>query len=209
MLTTLVVGIIIITGFVGFVFYKENSSLNSLSGQNDNLAQQVAVLEQRTVQVVTVTNTVNEVMVTTSISTETDFVTDTIYSTVTTTSDVYPPTSSNFVLTYVSGNSTETFPSCGQWTVAVDVTYEIHQPVPSNIIQWAEFPSGVLVQPSTQQMFTDQAYLTVFSTYSGTSGVCGGGGISSVSAFVTNTNNIQLSPSTNVVVQGGKRSRQG
>lgn len=181
----------------------DHSNLSDLSQQNSVLQQQVSVLQQRTVQAVTLTNTVVSVQPTTITTTETGYVTNIVYSTVTTTSDVYPPSSSSYALTYVSGNSTETYPSCGAWTVAVDVTYEIHQPIPSNIIQWAEFPSGVLVQPSTQQMFTDQAYLTVYSTYSGNTGVCGGGGISSVSAFVTSTNDIQLSPTTNFVVQGG------
>lgn len=203
-LAILVVGIIIIVSFVGYAFYNSNSSLSSLSQQNSNLAQQVAVLQQRTVQVVTMTNTI--VSIETSTSTITETVTlppSTVYSTVTTTNNVYPPSSSSYPLTYVTGNSTETFPSCGAWTVAVDVTYEMHQQISSNIIQWAQFPSGQLVQPSTQQSFTNQAYLTVYSTYSGNVGVCGGGGITSLYAFITNSNDVQLSPSTYFIVQGG------
>jgi hypothetical protein len=204
---TIAVGIIII-GAVAYGIYSNNSGLSALSEQNTSLkgqmaslSQQVSVLEQRTVQVVTLTDTVISVETTTFVSTETMFVTNTVYSTVTTTSSVYPPSSSSYALTYVSGNSTETFPGCGLWTVAVDVTYEMHQSIPSDIIQWAKFPSGVLMQPTTQQTFISQAYLTIYSTYSGNTGVCGGGQVSSVSAVVTDTNDNQLSPSTYFIVQ--------
>jgi hypothetical protein len=209
-ISTVIVGVIIVGGIAGYAFYSDNNALASLSQQNNalsqqaaNLNQQVGVLEQRTVQVVTMTNTVISVETTTSISTETNYVTNTVYSTETTTSNVYPPSSSTYALTYVTGNSTETYPSCGGWTVAVDVTYEMHQQISSNIIQWAQFPSGQLMQPTTQTSFINQAYLTVYSTYSGNVGVCGGGGITNLYAFITDTNNNQLSPSTYFIVQGG------
>jgi hypothetical protein len=202
-LSTFVVGIIVVMAFVGYAFYTENNDLGSLSQQNSNLAQQVSVLQQRTVQVVTMTNTVVSVLTTTSTSTETNYVTDTVYSTLTTTSNVYPPSTSSYALTYVTGNATETYPSCGGWTVAVDVTYEMHQQVTSNIIQWAQFPSGQLIQPTSQTSFVNQAYLTVYSTYSGNVGVCGGGAVANLNAFVSDTNNNQLSPSTYFIVQGG------
>ena len=193
---------------VGQQVSNQNQQISNLNQQVSNgnqqvsdLNQQVSTLEQRTLTVVTMTNTIITVQTTTSVSTQTSYVTDTAYSTVTTTSSVYPPSSSSYALTYVSGNATETIPSCGAWTVAVDVTYEVHQPVSTNIIQWAEFPSGELVQPSTQSTYFDQAYLTIYSTYSGNSGICGGGQISSLSAFVSDTNNNQLSPSTYFIVQ--------
>ncbi len=209
-MSAVIVGVIIVGGIAGYAFYSDNNALTSLSQQNNalaqqvsNLNQQVSVLEQRTVQIVTMTNTIVSVETTTSVSTETNYVTNTIYSTVTTTSNVYPPSSSTYALTYVTGNSTETYPSCGAWTVAVDVTYEMHQQISANIIQWAQFPSGQLVQPNTQKSFVNQAYLTIYSTYSGNTGVCGGGGIANLNAFVTDTNNNQLSPSTYFIVQGG------
>jgi ribonucleotide reductase beta subunit family protein with ferritin-like domain len=200
-LATLVVGIIILVSFVGYAFYSGNSSLKALSQQNSNLAQQVAVLQQRTVQVVTLTNTVVSVQTSTSTSTETDFITSTVLSTVTTTSNVYPPSSSSYPLTYISGNATWTNPSCGSDVVTVDVTYEMHTQISSNIIQWVRFPSGQLVQPTSQKEFVNQAYLTVYSEYDYTSGVCGGGQITSLNAFVTDTSNNQLSPSTYFIVQ--------
>ena len=199
---TVVVGLLVF-GSIYYTYTQTSSKVSSLSAQNAALSQQVAVLEQRTVQVVTLTNTVVSVQTTTSTSTEVDYVTDTIYSTITTTNNVYPPTSSTYALTYVAGNATETYPSCGEWVVAVDVTYEMHEQISPNIIQWAEFSSGQLMQPNSQESFTDQAYLTIYSTYSGNVGVCGGGGVPNLNAFVTDTNNNQLSPSIYFVVQGG------
>jgi hypothetical protein len=209
-MAALVVGFIVVFGLVGYAFYRDNSNLVVLSQQNGELAQgianlnqQMGFLEQRTVQVVTVTNTVISAETLTSTSVQTDYVTNTVTSTVTTTSSIYPPTSSTYPLTYVTGNATETLPSCGGWVVAVSVTYELHQPVSSNIIQWAQFPSGQLIQPDagSQKSFVTQAYLTVYSTYSGNVGVCGGGVISSLHAFVSDTNGNQLSPSTYFIVQ--------
>ena len=209
-IAALIIGFVVIAGIAGYAFYSENNALSSLSQQNNalgqqatNLGQKLAVLQTRTVQVVTIVNTVISLQMTTSVSTETNYVTNVVYSTLTTTSNIYPPSGSTYVLTYVGGNSTETFPSCGAWVVAVDVTYQIHHQLPSNLIQWARFPSGQLMQPSTQKAFLNQAYLTIYSTYSGNAGVCGGGAISSLSAFVTDSNNNQLSPSVNFVVQGG------
>jgi hypothetical protein len=188
-----------------------NRQESTLASQNSDLANQIAglsqrvgVLEQHTVQVVTLTNTVISMRTTTSISTETIFVTNTIYSTVTTTSNVYPPSSSTYALTYVSGNATWSNTNCVAHLTA-DVTYEIHKQVSSNIIQWLRLPSGQLVQPGTQKVFTNQAYLTVFSQYDydrGPFGPCDAGGpIASLNAFVTDTNNNQLSPSTYFIVQ--------
>jgi len=211
-MAALVVGFVIVFGLVGYSFYRDNGTLVALSQQNDELAQgvanlnqQVGFLEQRTVQVVTLTSTVISVETLSTVSTQTDYVTNTVTSSVTTTSNVYPPTSSTYPLTYVAGNATETFPSCGAWVVAVSVTYELHQQVSPDIIQWAQFPSGQLIQPDagSQKSFLNQAYLTVYSTYSGNVGVCGGGGISSLHAFVSDTNGDQLSPSTYFIVQGG------
>ena len=89
--------------------------------------------------------------------------------------------------------------------LAADVTYEIHQQLPSNLIQWFVLPSGDLVQPATQSEFVSQAYLTVYSQYSyswGPLAACDDGGpIASLNVFVTNTNNVQLSPSTYFIVQ--------
>jgi len=203
-----IVGILVILAFVGYGYYSTSNSLNSLSEQNANLnqqlgslQQQVSIDEQKTVQVVTQTDTIVSVQTSISITTSTAY--DTLYSTVTTTSNVYPPSSSSYALTYVTGNATETYPSCGAWVVAVDVTYEMHQQISSNIIQWAQFPSGQLIQPDTQKSFISQAYITVYSTYSGNTGVCGGGAIPNLHAFITDTNNNQLSPSTFFIVQGG------
>ena len=211
MLSAVIVGVIVIMAFVGYAFYTENNSLNSLSQQNsslgqqnNNLAQQVSVLQQHTVQVVTMTNTIVSVETSITVSTTTHYITSTVYSTVTSTRSVFPPSSSSYALTYVTGNSTWTSPNCGSDVVTVDVTYELHQQLPSttNIIQWAQFPSGQLVQPSSQKEFISQAYLTIFSEYDYGSSTCGGGQITSLHAFVTDTNNNQLSPSTYFVVQG-------
>jgi hypothetical protein len=197
-LAILIVGIIIVVSFVGYAFYSSNNSLNSLSQQNNELAQQVSVLEQRTVQVVTMTNTVISQVTTTSTSTVTSVSTQ--FLTLTTTRSVYPPSNSTYSLTYVSGNSTISQPSCGSYVVSLDVTYEIHQQLPPNIIQWAVFPSGQLLQPSTQTVFTNQAYLSVLTTYDYSTGACSVGMIANLHGFVTDTNDNQLSPSTYFIV---------
>lgn len=98
-MATVIVGIIIVAGLVGYTFYTNSSSLSSLSGQNANLKQQlsgvsqqestlgqqvsnlnqqvstlnqqVSVLQQKTIQVVTVSNTVEVIETTTSTTTST------------------------------------------------------------------------------------------------------------------------------------------
>lgn len=91
-LATVVVGVIVVVGFVGYAFYSDNNGLSSLSRQNSDLAQQVSVLEQRTVQVATVVNTVISLETTTSVITVTRYPTGVGNST-TATSIVYPPVS--------------------------------------------------------------------------------------------------------------------
>lgn len=197
-LAAVAVGLVIL-GAVGFVAYADNNQFASLSQQNANLEQQVVVLEQRTAQVVTETDTVVSEVTTTSTSTVTSVSTQYV----TTTKNVYPPSNSTYALTYVSGNSTITQPTCGSYVVSLDVTYEIHQQLPPNIIQWAVFPSGQLMQPNSQKAFTNQAYVTVLTTYDYSTNACSVGMISSLHGFVTDTNNNQLSPSTYFIVQQG------
>jgi len=210
-LAALAVGFVIVFGLVGYAFYRDNNDLAALSQQNAQLGQsvaningQLAFLEQRTVQTVTLTNTVISAETLTSTSTQVSYVTDTVTSTATTTSDIYPPSGSTYQLTYVTGNATQTQAGiqCGYFVLAVDITYEMHQQVSSNVVQWAKFPSGLLMQPATQKVFPNQAYVTIDSTYSYGSGFCpNSGSISSVTIFVTDTNNNQLSPSTYFIVQ--------
>ncbi len=196
-IAVVIVGALIIVG-VGYTFYSTSNSFSSLSEQNSNLAQQVSILQQRTVQVVTLTNTVVSPVTTTSTSTA--FITNTVYSTVTTTSNVYPPSNSTYVLTYVDGNATNTEPSCGSFILSVFITYEIHQSLPSTLIVWTQFNNGILYQPTSQQVFPSQAYLTVQASYSYSSGRCGVGYPTSVTSWVTDSRNNMLSPTETFIV---------
>jgi len=202
-LATLVVGIIIVVAFVGYAFYSDNANLTSLSQQNSALGQQVAglnqqvsVLEQRTA--VTLTNTVIVPSISTSTTTQTT--TSVVYSTVTSTSDVYPPSNSTYPLTYIDGNATNTEPNCGSFILSVFITYEIHQTLPSTLIVWTQFDNGVLYQPTSQQIFPSQAYLTVQASYSYSSGRCGVGYPTSVTSWVTDSRNNMLTPTETFVV---------
>ena len=122
-------------------------------------------------------------------------------SLITTTKTLFPPSDSSYALTYVDGNATITEPSCGSFVVAVYVNYAAHSQVSSNsLIQWARFPSGQVMQPNTQKVFANQASMTVASTYDYSSGYCGVGVIQNLAAFVTDSGNNQLSPTTNFVV---------
>ncbi|MGD0477530.1 MAG: hypothetical protein ABSB29_05120 [Nitrososphaerales archaeon] len=226
-IATIAVGVIII-GAVAYGIYSTNSSLSALSGQNTSLKgqigslnqqlssanqqlssvnqqvstlnQQVSVLEQRTITVVTVSNTVVTLEVSTSVSTATSFVTNTLTSTVTTTSNVYPPSNSTYTLTYVDGNATNHEPSCGSFVLSVFITYELHKPLPSNLVVWAKFDNGVLYQPSSQQVYVNQAYVTVYASYSYSSGYCGVGIPGSVTSWVTDSRNQVLGPFETFVV---------
>lgn len=198
--SSIVVGVIVI-GAVAYGIYTTNSGLSVLSEQNTSLkgqvaslSQQVAVLQQKTVQVVTLTNTVISVQMMTSVSTATEFITNTIYSTVTTTKNIYPPSNSTYALTYVDGNATNHETSCGSFVLSVFTTYEIHQSLPSNVVVWAKFDNGITYQPSSQQVFANQAYFTVDATYSYSSGYCGVGIPASVTSWVTDSRNQVLSP---------------
>ena len=121
-------------------------------------------------------------------------------SVTTTTTSLFPPTNSTYKLTWIDGNATNTQPSCGSYVLSVDTTYEMHSKVSSNIIQWARFPSGQLVQPVTQTVFTDQAYLSIDSTYDYSSGYCSVGIPTNVTTFVTDSTNFILSPTTTMIV---------
>ncbi|HXW36395.1 MAG TPA: hypothetical protein VEJ36_00585 [Nitrososphaerales archaeon] len=216
--TTVIIAILILA-FTSYAFVSTATSLSELSKQNQNLEtenivlaqqlslqnQQISSLNQQESSIGQgesgVASRTLQAETTTVIETSTSVSTSVAYSTLTTTSEVYPPSNSTYALTYVDGNSTESYPSCGAWTIALDVTYEVHQQLPPSVMQWAEFPSGVLMQPSTQQVFPNHAYVTIVSTYSGNTGACGGGTISSLIAFVTDSNNNQLSPSVSFVVQ--------
>lgn len=133
-------------------------------------------------------------------STSTAYVTNTVYSTVTTTSNVYPPSNSTYALTYVDGNATNTEPSCGSFVLSVLITYEIHQSLPSTLIVWTQFDNGILYQPTSQQVFPSQAYLTVDASYSYSSGRCSVGYPTSVTSWVTDSRNNMLSPAETFIV---------
>ena len=138
---------------------------------------------------------------TTITATQVSITTATTTSLITTTKTLFPPSNSTYALTYVDGNATITEPSCGSYVVAVYVTYAMHSQVSSNsLIQWAVFPSGQVMQPNSQKAFTNQADITVASTYNYSTGFCEVGIIQNLAAFVTDSSNNQLSPSTNFVV---------
>jgi hypothetical protein len=160
----------------------------------------------------TQTNTLISVQTTTQVSTTiSTLTTTTTYSTtyttlqtVTTTRSIYPPSNSSYILTFVSGNATQSqaMIQCGYLVLTVYVTYEMHAQIPSNVVQWARNPSGSLMQPSSQKEFTNQAYLTIYSTYNYGTGFCpNDGSISSASIFVADSNNNQLSTQTLFTLQ--------
>jgi len=160
----------------------------------------------------TVTNTTTSTLIstsfqtvsTTSISSTTFSTTYTTSTTTTQTTSIFPPSNSTYSLTFVSGNATQSQAQvqCGYLVLNVYVTYEIHQEIPSNIVQWARNPSGSLMQPSDQKEFTNQAYLTIYSSYNYGTGFCpNDGSISNATIFVTDSNNNQLSTETVFALQ--------
>lgn len=127
--------------------------------------------------------------------------TSTLTTSITQTKFVYPPSNSTYALTYISGNSTIHEISCGTYNLYISITYEMHSNV-SNIILWTRLQSGNLVQPTSQNAFTNQAYLTLDTTYTYSTGACEVGSLAgqNITTYVANSNNIVLSPLTTFIV---------
>jgi hypothetical protein len=129
----MMVGVIVILAFVGYAFYSENNNLSSLSQQNANLAQQVSVLEQRTIQVVTMTNTV--------VSVET--LTATVLTTTTSTSVVYP-IPDNVTVAFTQASYSPSFQITTATTVISGTIYGSALVVPlNNLVQGELVTIGV------------------------------------------------------------------
>jgi hypothetical protein len=193
-----VIGLIAASG-LGVLYFQtagqvssQQQTIGSLQLQVANVSGQLDNLKRSTV-----TSTTTATVTTIQVSTSTTVTT----SLITTTKTLFPPSDSTYALTYVDGNATITEPSCGSFVVAVYVNYAMYAQLSSNsLVQWARFPSGQVMQPNTQKVFTNQADMTVASTYNYSTNACSVGMIQNLAAFVTDSNNNQLSPSTNFVV---------
>jgi hypothetical protein len=219
-----ILGIALTASSVGFANYYLQSSLQSqqiaylkadpstttLYSTIISTSVSVYPLTQTTTQFDTLTSTSTRISLSTEVETysttsvSTYSTTYTTSKTITQTTSIFPPTNSSYALTYINGTAIQSQAGvqCGYLTLAVDVTYEMHQQIPSGVIQWLQFPQGNLMQPSSQTEFTNQAYFTVDSSYNYGTGFCpNNGAISNATIFVTNSNDYQLSPSTFFVVQ--------
>lgn len=205
---------------------RENSYLSStVENQNQqitNLGQQVTSLNQQVISmrenpstttfVFLSTTTTTSISTSVQTSTATSISTEnivslttysqfsTLYSTVTTTSSIFPPSNSSYALTFVSGNATSTAGSsaCSE-NIYVDVTYEMHQSLPSSgVIVWVKYPDGEVASTSPTS-FPDQADITLDAGFFYQFQACGASW-NSVNTWITDTSNNMLSPSTYLVI---------
>ena len=229
-ITTVIVGIIIVAGIASYAFYSDNNALTSLSQQNSNLNQQlvglnqqntnlvqqlsslsqqnsnlnqqvgnlneqlngvsqaVSTLEQRTVQVVTITDMVVSVETTTSVTTTTQ------------TSISQVPTSSLIVVSDSYSNTTKTF----TFNVQNTQNYTVLAQLSASLWGATNFGCNGQVGTFISQVYTftpGETTTTQLNLALGTyAGFCGGQPLSSIQMNFVIPQSTPVSPTYSFIV---------
>ena len=188
-IATVLVGVIVVAGLVGYSYYTMSSKLTSMSSQNaslgqqltglsqqvsngnqqmSSLSQQVSTLQQRTLTVVTMTNTIVTVQTTTSVETTTQ------------TSISAVPQSSLVITGDSYNNTTHTF----TFQVQNNQNYIVYAQLSATLWGSTSFECNGQAGTFVSQVYTfaaDAVTTTQLSLALGSySGFCGGNPLSSI-----------------------------
>jgi hypothetical protein len=188
---------IILSGFGSYYFTA--TPLNAqVSSYQTSVSSYESVVSSMSAHPSTTTTT--ETLTSTLTTTSTYSTTYTTLQTVTTTRSIYPPSSSSYVLTFVSGNATYSSggPACSV-NYYVDATYEMNQSIPnSGVVVWIKYPDGEVAH-AVPTMFVNQAYLTLDASFFYQFNACGGNWYNLTTWVTDNSNNV-LSSTTYLIV---------
>lgn len=157
---TVIVVLGIVLSIVSSLYIVSSSSVSSLNSSLSTDQSQITFIENHPSTTTITTTSISTITKTTTYST-----TYTTLETVTTTRSIYPPSSSSYILTFVSGNATCKLTLCCSFIYSVDVTYEIHSPTTNGVVVWVRYPTGEVAEASPTS-FTNQAYLTLDAQFS-------------------------------------------
>lgn len=189
---------------------KQNTLLSSLANNQNQeitqLSQQIISLEDNpstTTSTDTIVSPIYYSTTLTEMETETTTSLATFVSTLnqtelmsvteTTTVSMFPPSNSSYILTFVEGNVSESSQYGILSDYAVNLTYEMHGPIPASLIVWVRYPNGGILQDSTPTIFKNQAYLTLNAGFETSS-------FPNLVAWVTDSSNNVLSPTANLTI---------